>query len=207
MTRTRRGLLLIGLALVLGGLAASDVARREAALERRDGPLVDVAVARKDLAAGARVREGDLGVRQVPLRHAPAGLAFAPAELVGGRLAVPVPRGAPVGPHLLVVEEGSLGVRRGERAVDVVATGSPRLVLPGSRVDVLITREGHGTQLALQDVEVLAAAPAEAPATGGGPRIAATLRVRLRQALYLTEAQSFAREIRLLPRGAGEGMG
>ena len=98
----------------------------------------------------------------------------------------------------------------------MVAVGSPDLVGPGARVDVLVTREGQDggagrTSLALEDVEVLAAAPAPADDSGGrsggapaAARVAASLRVTLRQAVYLTAAQSFAREIRLLPRAPGD---
>src|SRR5215207_7069194 len=54
MTRRRRGALLIGLALALGGLAASDVGRREAAVRAQLAPLVDVVVAGRDLAPRRR---------------------------------------------------------------------------------------------------------------------------------------------------------
>jgi pilus assembly protein CpaB len=37
-----------------------------------------------------------------------------------------------------------------------------------------------------------------------GPAVLATLRVSLRQAIYLTAADNFAREIRLLPRPPGD---
>ena len=37
-----------------------------------------------------------------------------------------------------------------------------------------------------------------------GPRVAASLRVTVKQAVYLAAAQAFAREIRLLPRAAGD---
>jgi pilus assembly protein CpaB len=37
-----------------------------------------------------------------------------------------------------------------------------------------------------------------------GTRVAASLRVTLRQAVYLAAAQDFARELRLLPRAAGD---
>jgi pilus assembly protein CpaB len=61
--------------------------------------------------------------------------------------------------------------------------------------------------LALEDVEVLAASAAPADAavgsadgTAGERRVAASLRVTVSQAVYLAAAQSFARELRLLPR-------
>ena len=52
-----------------------------------------------------------------------------------------------------------------------------------------------------------AAAPGAVPPDGastGGPTALATLRVTLRQAVYLTAADNFAREIRLLARPAGD---
>jgi pilus assembly protein CpaB len=206
MSRARRGVLLVGLAIVLGGLAAADIGRREAAVARRLAPLVAVVVARDDLPAGRRIAARDLALRRIPARYAPAGAAASAGEVVGGRLAAAVVRGGPVGAGLLAVDEVASGapVRRGERAVPVLATGAPDLVVAGSRVDVVVTRE-RGTELALQDVEVLASsAAADAPESAGVPRVAATLRVTPRQAVYLAAAQSFAREIRLLPRAAGD---
>ena len=214
LSRRRRGLLLLGLALVLGGLAAADVARREAAIARQLAPLVPVVVAGRDLPAGRSVGPADLALRRVPARYAPAGAAAAPAEVLGQELAVPVAAGAPVGPGLLDLGgSASAGapVEPGERAVDVTALGAPDLVVPGARVDVLVTREREGgapggAELALEDVEVLAARAAADDGRAGvpGPRVSATLRVSVRQAVYLAAAQAFARELRLLPRAAGD---
>jgi pilus assembly protein CpaB len=208
MSRRRRAALLLGLALVLGALAASDVARREAALRAQVGPAVDVLVARRPIEAGHRVQAGDLAVRRVPARFAPAGAAAVPELVLGQKLAVPVPAGAAVGENLLATDPTGAGIRSGERAVEVVAAGSPALVVPGARVDVLVTRErgagGAGaTELALEDVEVLAAHAARG-GDDAGPQVAATLRVTVRQAVYLAAAGAFAREIRLLPRAAGD---
>jgi pilus assembly protein CpaB len=203
---------LLGLALVLGGLAASDVARREAAMRAQLGPAVEVVVARTDLAAGRPVGASDLAVRRVPARYAPAGGATVPETLIGRRLAAAVPRGGYLGAGQLAAEQDVAGppVRKGERAAEVVGLGAPDLIVPGARVDVLVTRDGEGgaaagTELALEDVEVLAARPAGPGARDdGGKRVAATLRVTVRDAVYLAAAQSFAREVRLLPRAAGD---
>jgi pilus assembly protein CpaB len=117
-----------------------------------------------------------------------------------------LPAGAPVGEHLLARAPAAPGaaVRQGERAVEVVATGS---AAAGARVDVLVTRErgsgGGDTELALEDVEVLAIRPAPAR-DGGAPQVAATLRVSVRQAVYLAAAGAFARDIRLLARAPGD---
>jgi pilus assembly protein CpaB len=77
----------------------------------------------------------------------------------------------------------------------------------GAHVDVVVTTEGGdgaagAARLALQDVEVLAAHAAgdDKPA----PRVVATLRVSAAQAVYLTAAQSFARDVRLLARAPGD---
>jgi pilus assembly protein CpaB len=209
VSRRRRAAVLLGLALVLGGLAASDVARRESAVRAQLGPTVDVVVARADLAAGRQVSAGDLALRRVPSRYAPVGAATVPETLIGQRLAASVRRGGYLGADLIAAEPevGGPPVRKGERALEVVALGSRALVVPGARVDVLVTREGAaaGTELALEDVEVLAARAAPAAARDdAGERVAATLRVSVRDAVYLAAAQSFARELRLLPRAAGD---
>jgi pilus assembly protein CpaB len=218
VSRRRRGLLLLGLALVLGGLAASDVARREAALERTLGPAVPAVVARQDLEPGTRLEPAHLALRRIPARFAPAGSFPAAAELVGLRTATGLGRGEYVAPGHVTQGAGGRGdgppLRPGERVADVVAVGSPEAIVPGGRVDVVVTREGEAgeagqTDLALEDVEVLAATPAEEEgsadqASPGAPRVAAALRVTVRQAVYLAAAQSFSREIRLLPRAPGD---
>ena len=213
MSRRRRGILLAGLALLLGALAASDISGREAALERQVGPLVDVVVAGRALPAGRTLQAGDLAVRRVPSRFAPSGAIARPGELVGLKLADPLAAGADL--TAAAIDRGDdrppgAPVQAGERVVDVVATGSAAAILPGSRVDVLVTRDAGGagggrTRLALEDVEVLSArAVAADDAEADTPRVAAALRVTVRQAVYLAAAQSFAREVRLLPRAAGD---
>jgi pilus assembly protein CpaB len=216
MSRRRRGILLLGLALILGGLAAADVARREAALRRRLGPPVAVVVARKAIAAGVRLEPGHLALRLVPARFAPAAGFSATRELLGLRTMVPLAAGDDLSPGEIATggQGGGPALRPGERVADLVAVGSPDAIVAGGHVDVLVTREGEAggpgrSELALEDVEVLGAAPAEAETgaahgSAGAPRVAASLRVTVRQAVFLAAAQSFAREVRLLPRGAGD---
>jgi pilus assembly protein CpaB len=140
------------------------------------------------------------------------GAVSVPEALLGQRLAAAVPRGGYVGAELIAAETDAAGppVRKGERAAEVVGLGAPSLIVPGARVDVLVTRDGDagaaaGAELALEDVEVLAARAAPAGARDdGAERVAATLRVSVDQAVYLAAAQSFAREVRLLPRAAGD---
>lgn len=192
MTRRRRAALLLGLAIILGALAASDVARREAALRELVGAPVELLVARAPLAAGREIEPADLAVRKVPERFALEGAPALPELLVGQRLAVAVPAGVPLGRHLL------------ERAADVIARGSPELVVAGARVDVIVARE-RATELALEDVEVLAAQPIPAgERQAPGPQVLATLRVTVPQAVYLAAAGTYAAEIRLLVRAPGD---
>ena len=218
MSHRRRALLLGGLALLLGGLAAFNVAGREAALERRVGGLVDVVVAREPIAAGERVTMGSLAIRRVPARFAPDATTGTPQAVVGRRAAVDIPAEADLNAGMIVREDeaGPAGpdLRPGERVAEIVALGSPDLVMPGSRVDVLVTPEpaagaAGDAVLALENVEVIAATSVgaeDAPAGKGAPgaRVAASLRVTLRQAVYLAAAQDFARELRLLPRSSGD---
>jgi pilus assembly protein CpaB len=212
MTRRRRTAVLLGLALLLGGLAASDVAGREAALRRAVGPTVPVVVVRTRLAPGAALDARHLAIRRVPARFAPAVAYASAGALAGTRAAVALEAGEDVVPS--AVDDGTRAVgapvRPGERVADIVARGSAALIRPGGRVDVLVTRErgdGSGaTTVALEDAEVLAAHAASAgdDAETAGDRVVASLRVTVRQAVYLAAAQSFARELRLLPRAAGD---
>jgi pilus assembly protein CpaB len=210
MSRARRSALLIGLALILGSLAAADVSRREAALRARLGPVTERVVAARDLPAGRKLRLRDLAVRRLPERYAPPDAASSPAELAGQRLAVPATAGGYVGVAQVRIGGAGAPVRAGERTTELIAVGSPEWVVPGARVDVLVTRERGdggpaGAELALEDVEVLDARPVSGDDTAtGNERVAATLRVGVRQAVYLASAQAFAREIRLLPRAPGD---
>lgn len=214
MTPRRRALLLLALALLLGALAAASMHRREAALERALGPNVLVLVTRAPIAAGASPSVGRPLLRPLPRRYAPPDAVVSATRLAGARTAVSLPAGSILTASVLrasgAAPEAALGP--GERVAEVVAHGDPRAVLPGARVDVLVTREGDGTRagatvLVLEDVEVLAAreAPADPSATtAGGARVVADLRVRVRDAVYLAAAQTFAQDVRLLARAPGD---
>lgn len=192
------------------------MAGRERALRERIGEPVPVLVSRTAIEAGAPLRPADLAIRRVPARYAPRGALRSPAEVTGLRASVAIAPDSEVLAAMVDDSEAAAQVgapvRRGERIAEVVAAGSPDFVQPGARVDVLVTREdrggGGGTTLALQDVEVLGAqSAASAPgeeAAATPARVAASLRVSLRQAVYLAAAQSFAREVRLLPRAPAD---
>jgi pilus assembly protein CpaB len=136
--------------------------------------------------------------------------------VAGARPAVPVAAGSYLSAGLFEgsnSERSGSGVGRGQRAITVEATGAAGLT-PGERVDVLVSTEsgatGGRTLVALAGAELLrlepgaSAATASEGATASGPTALATLRVTLRQAVYLTAADNFAREIRLLVRPPGD---
>jgi pilus assembly protein CpaB len=216
--RRRRALVLLSLALACGGLAASRVESRQREVEAAVGQLVPVLVTRADAEAGARLKAAQLAVRQVPSRFVPRDALAAPDEVAGQRLATALPAGSYVTASALDAHRGresatpGAPIRRGERSADVAVAGGEGLAgaPAGTRVDVLVTTEsrsgtGGRTYLALQDVELLGVRPADAGGggdggTGGRATTVATLRVTLREAVFLTAAQSFAREIRLLVR-------
>jgi pilus assembly protein CpaB len=218
MTRRRRAAALLGLALLLGALAASDVAGREAALRRQLGPTVPVVVVRAPLRAGERIARASLAVREVPERYAPPAALHDPGGAVGQHAAVAIAERTDLVASLLALPEAGPEprgpvLRRGERALDLVAVGAADAVVAGAHVDVLVTYDGRAgapgpTRLALTDVEVLAARPPPSAAgdpesAGGLPRLLATLRVTVRQAVALTAAAAAARQVRLLPRPGG----
>lgn len=226
-SRRRRGLLLLSLSLACGGLAASEVARKVGEVEARVGSPVPVVVARQDLAAGKEIEPRALqrvvGVEDVPGKFAPPDAFTDPGELAGLAPAVPVSAGSFVtAAHFAASDEspgaGSGPLRPGERFVEVAVAGGEALasVAPGSGVDVLVSTEprtgGGSSFVALEAVPLvgIGGAPGggyEATSGEGATAAAtavATLRVTVRQAVYLTAAQNFAREVRLLPRPAGD---
>ncbi len=210
----RRALVLLALALVSGWIAASDVRSRERRLNAGLGGYVTALVARDDLKPGKRVAGPDLEPRRVPARFAPPDALRSSADATGLRAAVAIPRGAYVTASALAaptaLEDGAAGLAPGERALDVMVSNSAAAEFggPGARVDVLVTTGRDGTKgrtsLALQDVPLLGVRQGAGQDSG---KLVATLRVTVRQAVYLTAAQNFAQEVRLLPRPGGDRSG
>jgi pilus assembly protein CpaB len=214
-------LLLVSVGLASGGLAASQVHERERRAAEQLGPSVAALVAARDLRAGARIGPAAVALRSVPARFAPPGVLTSGAGIVGARTAVPVAAGSYLNEGLFAGGERPRvrGLRRGQRAVTVEVAGGTALagLAPGARVDVLVSTEtgaeGGRTSMPLAGAELLRLDET----TGGGypdsdgdpgaPReqvALATLRVSLRQAVYLAAADNFAREIRLLSRPPGD---
>jgi len=208
--KRRRALTLLALALLCGWLAASDVRGTERRARASLGPMATAVVTRQDLPAGRAIAAGQVSLRTVPARFLPPDALASAGDAVGLRAAVPLPRGTYVTASMLGSggDSAEPSLAPGERAVAVSAAGSTAaLGPPGGRVDVLVTTgargSGHGrTYLAIQDVQLLAAHPG-----ADADHVVATLRVSVRQAVYITAAQNFAQEVRILPRPRGDRAG
>jgi pilus assembly protein CpaB len=213
--RRRRALLLLSLALASGGLAATQVGQRVRDVEARVGPLVPVVVTTRAVRPDQELGPARLAVRRVPRRFVPAGAVATLADARGLRAGVALPAGSYLteaelrGAH---ANADRSPLRGGERAVQVSVSGGETLTesaVPGARVDVLVSTERGGgggrSFLALEDVELLGLRSDSSGGENDRSDGVATLRVTLRQAVYLTAAQNFAHEVRLLLRPPGDG--
>jgi Flp pilus assembly protein CpaB len=178
------------------------------------GELRPVVVAGTSLAAGQEVDPRlvrELEVRRVPARFVPPGALSTPPQALGLVTRAPVPAGS----YLLASalrppgagSKPGLMLGRGRRPVQIAVSGAGALLAagsppPGTRVDVVVTVEPKGagsgrTYVAAPGVPLLAlAAGAEAEAAGEAE---ATLGLTRAQALDLIHAESFARQVTLLP--------
>jgi len=167
MNRTR--LLFIGvLALALGGLLSSAVYKT---LQSRTSPPtqgVDVVVAANDINVGAKILESDIKVVKMPPADLPAGVAHTKGKVIGHAAILPITKGEFIIPNKLSAPDVAglpALIPPGMRAVsvrvnEVVAVAG--FVVPGTRVDVILTGSPIGTNEAhtttvLEDVAVLAA--------------------------------------------------
>jgi pilus assembly protein CpaB len=167
MNRSR--LLMIGaLALAVGFLASVFVYRNMQAKTANADAGVEVMVAADDLQVGSRVEEHDIKIIRIPSTALPPGAPRRKADVVGHGVIVPISKGEFIMPNRLAQENAGAGlpslIPPGMRAVsvrvnDIVSVAG--FVMPGTRVDVLLTAtpEGNGeeqTTTVLQNVAVLA---------------------------------------------------
>jgi len=222
VSRRPRALALFGLSAACAGLAVSLVNGYARNVRAQVGPLVPVLVARMGIERGERLSSARassrLAIRRVPERFAPPNALRSPSEAIGLRAASAIAAGDYVGRADLVAVSRAAPATPGAggRLVELPVVGGSvvkSLLRPGLRVDVLVTSEqpqGSGrTYLALQRIELadLRSPVEDGPTSSGETRRAdsvATLEVTLRQAVLLTAAQNFAREVRLVPRPPGE---
>lgn len=218
MSGRARAIVLLGMSAVCAGLAASIVSGYAHDVRAQVGPLTPVVVARTQIPRHKLITPANvsryIAARRVPVRFVPPSSARFAGDVIGLRSLTPIPAGS-------YLSEGQLerttvsrrGLRmtgeRTGRVVEVPVAGAAALtnvLRPGIRVDVLITSdrgpEAGRTYLALQRVELVDIRGGAGASEGDESLV--SLRVTLRQAVLLTAAQNFAREIRLVPRAPGD---
>jgi Flp pilus assembly protein CpaB len=216
MSRRARAIA-FGVAALIAAIAAGAIADGYGeSVARGYGALRPVVVVAAQLPAGRAlapsVAEKDLEVRQVPARFVPAGALRDPAEALGLVPAAAIPSGAYLlGAQLRPPRTDAPGPRlaSGRRPVQIAVSGAEALAVGGgspvgARVDVVVTTEpgdggaGH-TYVAAARVPLLGlGASPEEDATGTAE---ATLGLTRPQALRLIAAESFARQVTVMPRG------
>jgi Flp pilus assembly protein CpaB len=217
MSRRSRALAFAAVALLAAVAAAAIADGYGASVARGYGELRPVVVAGEGLAEDReidpRLAAAALELRRVPARFVPPGALGNQAEAIGLVTATPVPAGSYLVASQLHPPEGerrTLGLGQGRSPVVISVSGAEALLVggarpAGARVDVVVTEEPTGpgpgrTYVAADAVPLLGLAnPSEAGEPGGV--VAATLGLTRGQALRLIAAESFARQVTILPRG------
>lgn len=215
MSRRARAAVFMLLALGAAAVAATMANRYGSSVARGYGALRPVAVVAATLPAGEEINPSaaaaDIEVRRVPLRFAPPDALADPREAVGLEPRTELPAGS----YLVASQLRPAGRRSGppglggsRHPVELSVAGADALLAEGpgsaaSPVDVIVTTEPSGsspgrTYVAARRVPLIGIGPGD---DGPGGLAAATLGLTRRQALRLLGAQSFARQLTLLPEG------
>jgi Flp pilus assembly protein CpaB len=206
-----------GVAALVAAIVAGAIADGYGdSVARGYGALQPVVVASAQLPPGKPLdpsaAETDLEVRQVPTRFVPAGALRDPAEAIGLAPAAAIPSGA----YLLAAQlrpprssRPGPALAADRRPVQIAVTGAEALAVDGadpvgSRVDVVITTEpGDGgagrTYVAAAGVPLLGLGAGPEGDVAGAAE--ATLGLTRHQALRLIAAESFARQVTVMPEG------
>jgi len=224
MSRRARAVGFAAAALVCAAVAAGMAGGYRTEVADQLGPLRPVVVARESLPAERAIRPQAvarlLEVRRVPSRFVPPGALSVPGEAAGRAPVAPIPAGSYVAASQLVAPESQRrrppqGIGDGRHPVEIaVAAAGGLAAAPGAarRVDVVVTTEpgpgaGPGrTYVAAEAVRLLdlrsaGGDPGAAALPGPNPASSiATLALTRAEALRLIQAESFARQVRLIPR-------
>jgi pilus assembly protein CpaB len=165
----RNRLLMIGLiALAIGALVSFVVYRNLQGGRAKSVPGEDVLVAANDLQVGTKLEDKDVKYVHYPSGDLPLGVFHHKDRLLGRGVILPISRGELILTNKLAAENAGYGlpslIPPGMRAVSVRVndtTGVAGFVLPGTRVDVLLTGNPEGvnqqeTTTVLENVAVLA---------------------------------------------------
>lgn len=202
----RRVVIILALALLSGGLAAylafTYLREPPAEEEGAAAAVTEAVVAARPMDVGHVLSEEDVKVVDWPGASLPSGYAASVSEVVGRGLITPVAANEPLLSGKLARAEAGGGlpitIPEGKRAMSVAVNeviGVAGFVLPGTRVDVLVTAAppdggSEDTQIVLQDVEVLSSGQRINRSTQGEPQTVSvvTLLVGPQEAETLTLA-------------------
>ena len=186
MNRTR--LLVIGVvALALGAALSFFVYQSLQAKMAPPKVGVDVVVAANDIQVGAKIGDRDLKIVKYPPEDLPPRVFHTKTSALGRGTVLPIGKGEFVVPDKLAAENAGAGLStliavgmRAEavRVNDVTAVAG--FVVPGTRVDVLVTGNPTGssepqTMTVLQDVAVLATGQRTERSATGEPQNASVV--------------------------------
>jgi len=166
----RNRLLLIGfVALILGAFVSFVVYRSlQSRTASKVPPGEEVVVAAEDMQVGTKIEDKDIRLVRFPSADLPAGVFHMRTKVVGRGVVLPIARGEFVLTNKLAGENAGSGlpslIPPGMRAVSVRVndtTSVSGFVLPGTRVDVLLTGNPQGsnepqTTTVLENVAVIA---------------------------------------------------
>jgi Flp pilus assembly protein CpaB len=222
MSRRARAAAFLLAAVCCAALAAAVANGYGSSIASSFGPLRPVVVTTRELPAGRpidpAVLSRSLEMRRIPSRFVPPGALAAPGEALGREPAAVVPAGSYLlGAQLRVpnADRPQTGTRlaHGRRPVEITVSGAGALLAAGqspegSSVDVVVTTEPRGpgpghTYVAASGVKLLGLGEQDPVGPGPSGGWQATLALTRRQALRLIQAESFARQVRLLPRPGG----
>lgn len=207
MRRKRRKWMALVLALVCGGaagyLALGYMNRPLSPRSASASATTHIVVAARDLALGTVLAPGDVKKIAWPSLTVPPGYAASEDQVMGRGLITPVSANEPLMTAKLADKEAGGGlpivIPEGMRAVSVEVDeviGVAGFVVPGTRVDVLVTfsesgdRDEAATRVILQNVQALASGQTSQRSANGEPQTATviTLLVTPEQAEKLTLA-------------------
>jgi len=169
----------------LGAIASFAVYRNlQSKAGAKTAPGEEVVVAADDLQVGTKVEDKDVRLVRFPAADLPLGCFRQKTKVVGRGVVLPIARGEFILPNKLAGENAGYGlpalIPPGMRAVSVRVndtTSVSGFVLPGTRVDVLLTGNPQGsneqqTTTVLENVAVLATGQRLERNTAGEPQSA-----------------------------------
>ncbi|HXY11171.1 MAG TPA: Flp pilus assembly protein CpaB [Terriglobales bacterium] len=184
----RNRLLMIGfLALAMGAFVSFLVYRNLQGGRGKAQPGEDVFVAADDLQVGTKIEDKDIKYAHFPSDVLPVGVFHRRDKLIGRGVIQPISKDELILTNKLAGENAGYGlpalIPPGMRAVSVRVNDTSSVsgfVLPGTRVDVLLTGEPQGstqtqTTTVLENVMVLANGPRLERAPNGGEAVATSV--------------------------------